>query len=151
MFCLTSSAMRQRWTVMSERSVSNLTTSRRCVTAAMYCVPFRRMDAAVTSYERAIELRPDYAEALNNLGNALAELNQLDASLARYDRALKIKPDYVDALNNRGNASRDMKRPDAALKSYGRALELDSEFKFLYGTWLEAKMQVCDWSGIECG
>jgi Tfp pilus assembly protein PilF len=31
-----------------------------------------KLDEAIQHYERALQLRPDYADALNNLGAALA-------------------------------------------------------------------------------
>ena len=52
--------------------------------------------------------QPDYAEALNNRGNALQELTRPDEALASYDKALALKPDYAEALNNRGNALQEL-------------------------------------------
>ena len=69
-------------------------------------------------------MRPDYAEALNNRGNALHELKRLDEALASYDRALALQPDYAEAFNNRGIALHELKRLDEALASYDRALAL---------------------------
>ena len=40
-----------------------------------------QLDTAVKRYEQALEIKPDYAEAHNNLGNALKELDQLDMAL----------------------------------------------------------------------
>ena len=62
----------------------------------------KRLDEALASYDRALGIKPDYAEALYNRGNALSDLKRLDEALASYDRALVIKPDYAEALNNRG-------------------------------------------------
>ena len=52
----------------------------------------KRLDEALTSYDKAIALKPDYAEAFTNRGNALRELKRLSEALASYDRALVIKP-----------------------------------------------------------
>jgi len=60
-------------------------------------------EAAVASCDEAIALKPDYAEAHNNRGDALFELKRLKEALASYDRAVSIKPDYVEAFNNRGS------------------------------------------------
>ena len=51
-----------------------------------------------------VELKPDFAEAHNNLGNALQEPGKLDEAIACYRRALELKPDYAEAHNNLGNA-----------------------------------------------
>jgi predicted O-linked N-acetylglucosamine transferase (SPINDLY family) len=59
-----------------------------------------QLDAAVLSYCRAIELRPDFAEVHNNLGNVFDDLGQLDKAAVSYRNALKIKPDYLEAFSN---------------------------------------------------
>ena len=51
-------------------------------------------------------MKPDYAEAHNNLGNAFKEQGKLDEAVACYRRALELKPDYAEAHNNLGNALR---------------------------------------------
>ena len=52
--------------------------------------------------KKALEIKPDYAEAHDNLGMALAGRGQVDEAIAHYQKALEIKPDYVEAHNNLG-------------------------------------------------
>ena len=47
-----------------------------------------------------MKIKPDYAEAHNNLGNVLAGRGQIDEAIAHYQKALEIKPDYADARRN---------------------------------------------------
>jgi Flp pilus assembly protein TadD len=47
-------------------------------------------EAAVTSLRRALELRPNSANAHCNLGSALKVLGQVDAAIASYRRALEL-------------------------------------------------------------
>jgi tetratricopeptide (TPR) repeat protein len=61
-----------------------------------------QLDAAVTSCRRALEIKPDYAEAYNNLGLTQVELGQLDEAVANCRQALKIKPDFAEAHANLG-------------------------------------------------
>ena len=42
-------------------------------------------------------LRPDYAEAHNNLGNVLLDQGKFDESAARFEQALALRPDYAVA------------------------------------------------------
>jgi len=83
--------------------------------------------AALASYDRALALQSDHAEALYNRGNTLKSLQRFDEALASYDRALAVRPDYADALNNRGVALQALKRLDDALASHERALGLQPD------------------------
>ncbi len=80
--------------------------------------------AARASYERALEIKPDFTEAYSNLGAILQELGRLDDAVANCERALLIKPDYAEAHNSLGNAQRDLEQLDAAMVSYRRALAI---------------------------
>ena len=60
--------------------------------------------AARTSLHRALALRPDFAEAAYNLGNAEAARSRHDAAAKAFARASALKADYADALNNAGPA-----------------------------------------------
>ena len=108
-----------------------------------------RFGEALQSYSRALEIKPDYAEACNNRGVTLQELGRFEEALQSFTRALKIKPDYAGAHNNHGVALQELKRFDEALDSYARALNIQSNGDWLYGTWLHAKMQLCNWSNFE--
>lgn len=63
-----------------------------------------RIDAAVQSYERALLVNPDDAEAHNNLGAALAGQGKFKVAIAHYERAVVLKPDYGEAHINTGVA-----------------------------------------------
>ena len=52
----------------------------------------------------------DYADAYNNLGNALRDQGKLDEAIEAYNKALRIKPDYVGAYNNMGIALKNQGR-----------------------------------------
>jgi protein O-GlcNAc transferase len=47
----------------------------------------RRFEEALESYDRAIMLRPDFAEAHSNRGNALNELRRFAEALKSFERA----------------------------------------------------------------
>ncbi len=93
-------------------------------TRAMELIQQGRLEDAIACYDRALEIKPDYVEALNNRGNLLLALKRFDDALASYDKALALKPDHVRALYNRGNALLALGRPAAALENYDQALSL---------------------------
>lgn len=63
-----------------------------------------RIAKAIACYERAIALRPDHAEAHNNLAAAMVSEGWIEAAIAHYREALRVKPDYDEALSNLGVA-----------------------------------------------
>jgi tetratricopeptide (TPR) repeat protein len=88
----------------------------------------RRFEEALASYQRALALRADFAEALCYRGDALRELGRLDEALASYDLALAARPEFAEALSDRGNVLKALRRHDDALTSYDRALALMPDF-----------------------
>jgi tetratricopeptide (TPR) repeat protein len=81
-------------------------------------------DDALASCDRALALRPNYAEAWSNRANALSDLNRpLDAQ-ASYERALAASSTFADAWNNLGLTYVDLNRHADALACYERALSL---------------------------
>ena len=83
-----------------------------------------QLDEAIAHYRKALEIKPDYAEAHNNLGNALASRGQVDEAIAHYQKALEIKPDYAEAHNNLGMALASRGQVDEAIAQYRKALEI---------------------------
>ena len=57
----------------------------------------RRLDAAAAAYRKILALRPDVAEAYNNLGGVLKDQGQLDEAAAQYERAVALKPGLFPA------------------------------------------------------
>ena len=55
------------------------------------------MNKALESYDRAISLKPDYADAYFNRGITLHKLNRLNEALASFNRAIELKLD-IDFL-----------------------------------------------------
>jgi tetratricopeptide (TPR) repeat protein len=81
-----------------------------------------KKDTALASYDRALALRPDSAEALSNRGLTLHKLKRFEEALASFDRALTLRPDFAAALLNRGLTLHELKRFEEALASHDRAL-----------------------------
>ena len=61
-------------------------------------------------FEAALEIQPDWAEAHNNLGIALASQGRLAAALTHFERAVDLKPTLADARVNRDQARAALKK-----------------------------------------
>jgi tetratricopeptide (TPR) repeat protein len=68
-------------------------------------------DQAISDYNKALELKPNYADAYNNRGIAHDDKGEYDQAISDYDMALKINPTYTLAQENR----------ELALKAKGEA------------------------------
>jgi tetratricopeptide (TPR) repeat protein len=77
---------------------------------------------AKAAFERALQLKADYAEASNSLGALLAQGGDVAGGVARFRAAIEAKPDFADALNNLGYALFQSGRPQEAFELYQRAL-----------------------------
>jgi predicted O-linked N-acetylglucosamine transferase (SPINDLY family) len=102
------------------------------ITGACYA-GLGQLGSAVKSYEKAIEIKPDYAKAHYNLGNALHDLalqglGYLDDPINSYERSLEIDPDYAEAHNNLGNVLKDLGRLDEAFESFEKALTIKPDY-----------------------
>jgi protein O-GlcNAc transferase len=105
-------------------------------------------EAALASYDKAIAVEPS-ADAYCNRGNVQKSLGQWAAALASYDEAIAMRPGFAGAHGNRGNVLMQLKQLAAAIDSYDRALALDPDLKFLRGERRFARMQLCDWTGLQ--
>ncbi len=75
-------------------------------------MPGRRADA-IEHFEAALSIKPDYAEASDNLGVCLADSQLCGSAIPHFEAALRAKPDSIRANNNLG----------ACLINTGRYLE----------------------------
>jgi len=87
---------------------------------------------ALAYLTRAIEVRPDYAEAYNNRANAYGMLRQYDAAIRDYTRALQIRPDLAQAYSNRGLAYAAIGDIERAMRDYDKAIELRPDYPGSY-------------------
>ena len=87
-----------------------------------------KLEQAVESYQTALGIKPDYAEAYYNLGNVFRRQGQLDAAVQSYQQALSLNPNIAQAHNNLGNVLKQQGKLDEALKSYRQALSLKPDY-----------------------
>ncbi len=90
--------------------------------------------AAIKEYVRIIELKPDAAEAFNNLGVAYKKNGDLEKAVESFNRALELRQDYSEAWSNRGWSYAEQGRWSEARKDFERVLELNPDDQgALYG------------------
>ena len=87
-----------------------------------------KFQEAVAVYKKAIQLKPDYADAFCNLGNALKELGRLKEAVQNFGKAIQVKPDFEEAYNNRGAALKDLGQLQEAVASYDKAIQLKPDY-----------------------
>jgi tetratricopeptide (TPR) repeat protein len=76
-------------------------------------------------YEAAVKLKPDFPEALGNLGLILERKGQFTAAITDYGRALDLRPDDVGTLVNLGAALAMQGKYEDAIAEYRKAVELE--------------------------
>tara|TARA_R110002073_G_scaffold91604_7_gene215414 strand:+ start:4214 stop:6316 length:2103 start_codon:yes stop_codon:yes gene_type:complete len=107
---------------------------------------------ALAAVERALLLNPGSASAWCHRGNILHVLGEPEAAESSFGRALAFQPDLAVAHANRGHLHQEMGDFPAAINDYQRALAAGttgSEFEYLRGAVLQARLSLCDWDGIE--
>ena len=88
-----------------------------------------RAPEALAPLERALELRPDIAEAHNNLGLALIQSGGSPGdAVASIERAVELQPDYREAHYNLAHAFTMADEPYAAVREFRAALRLHADW-----------------------
>ena len=67
-----------------------------------------KLKEAEISLRKAIEIKPDFADAHYNLGTILKDLGKIQEAEICTRKAIEIKPDYADAHSNLGNILKDL-------------------------------------------
>ena len=83
---------------------------------------------AISQYQMALEINPDYAEAHNNLGSALLQQSNVDGAIYHFQKALQINPEFAEAHNNLGNALAKKGSVYEAISQYQKALQINPDF-----------------------
>ena len=82
--------------------------------------------AAAGAFRKAVDLRPAYPEAWNELGYAFRNQGKYADSLKAYDEALRLRPNFPEALEYLGEAYVKLGRVDDARKILERRKPLDA-------------------------
>ena len=83
------------------------------------------VNQAENKYLKAIELKPDFPEAHNNLALIYKERREISKALFEIQQALKYNPVYQDGLNNLGRIYEKMGELEKAKEAYQKVLQLN--------------------------
>lgn len=101
--------------------------------------------AAIESFKEAVRINPRYADAWNNLGNAWSASKNISEAIACYQQAIFNQSNFIDALVNIASANAEVNQLEQSLVHYRAALEVNSEFSYLFGDYLHAKLKSANW------
>ncbi len=86
------------------------------------------LSGALTSYDKAVELKPDAYEYWFNRGLTLYYLGNFTEAIASYDKALEIKPDFHKGWYNRGATLGELGRFEEAIAAFNEAIEVKADY-----------------------
>lgn len=106
-------------------------------------------DAAISQYQKIIELHPEVPEAYSNLAVAQKRKGELNQALANLNKALERRPHYGAALTTRGGILADQGQWAEARRDFEAALKLDPhDDGALYGL-SQALREARDYGGAQ--
>ena len=83
---------------------------------------------AATELQKTVELSPDYALAIFNLGMAQAHAGQIDAAIGTLERALELDKTNFEAAYNLGVAYIQKKDLEQAAEAFRKSVTADPDF-----------------------
>ena len=87
-----------------------------------------RLNDAVLIFQKAITIKPDYAEAYYNMGNALKDQGKLVEAIKAYKKAISIKPDFAENYYNMGIALKEQGKLAEAIEAYKKAISIKPKY-----------------------
>ncbi len=90
----------------------------------------QQLDTARKSYEQALKIKPDYIEAMNNIGTIYYAKKSYRRAISWYNKALRAAPDQSRSASiymNLGTAYFARKQYDNCTKAYQTAMQIDPD------------------------
>ncbi len=87
---------------------------------------------AISDFDRAIEIDPEYSAAYYNRSLAYGKLGNYKQAIADCDRAIGINPEYADAYYTRGLAYSKLGNYTQAISDFDRAIGINPEYADAY-------------------
>lgn len=84
----------------------------------------KKNEEALSDYDAALRLKPDFIEVLNNRGYLLMSTNRSQDAISSYNAALQLNPKYAEAYFNRAFAYNLMGDKTKACLDWQQAIQL---------------------------
>ena len=91
-----------------------------------------KLEQAIVSFSKAIELDPNYANAYCNRGAVYYYKGEYEKAIIDYNEAIELNPRHVITYNNRGVAYDNKGEQEKAIGDFTRAIELKSDYADAY-------------------
>ncbi|MBD2600733.1 tetratricopeptide repeat protein, partial [Microcystis viridis] len=88
-----------------------------------------RYEEALSAYEEAIRLKPDYEAAWYSKGACLGNLGRYEEAIAAYDEAIKLKADYIEAIFNKAILLKKLGHQDIVNQQFHLIVETCQQYK----------------------
>lgn len=88
----------------------------------------KEYEKAIKKFQKAIEKKPEFPEAFNNMGYCYRKIGKLDESLAAYHKALELKPNFPQAHEYLGETYLALDSMDQARGQLQILTELESPY-----------------------
>ena len=95
---------------------------------AVILINFKNYKKAKDLLEQVVLIKPNFADAYNNIGICLEKLNDLDGAIKNYNLAINNRPNFAEAHNNIGVVFQKLRNFDQAIFQYKKAIS----YKNLY-------------------
>jgi predicted O-linked N-acetylglucosamine transferase (SPINDLY family) len=79
--------------------------------------------AALDSFNKALDLNAGQADVHFNCGNTLRDLGRIEEAVESYDQVLRLVPNYAEAYQRRGICLNDLNLSQAAAASFAQAIK----------------------------
>ena len=91
-----------------------------------------KLEQAIVSFSKAIELDPDYVNAYCNRGAVYYYKGEYEKAIIDYNKAIELNQRHVITYNNRGVAYDNKDEQEKAIGDFTRAIEIKSDYADAY-------------------
>ncbi|NMF60513.1 tetratricopeptide repeat protein [Pseudanabaena yagii] len=85
-------------------------------------------EEAITDFDKAIELNPNYVKAWFNRGIAKGNLKRHKEAIADFDKVIELNPNHVKGWVNRGTAKGNLQRYEESISDYDKAIQINPNY-----------------------